>query len=135
MVRLADDPGKSYSALLEKNFEQTSPEAEQGLFKALEGGDAVRVKAGQQVATSIARTSDGHVNVFFANFTGLVGGKNPVQTPQTGVEVTLASKSQGRGFFLPFLGETQALKGVQQGDSITFTLPPITKGAVFWYEQ
>jgi hypothetical protein len=75
------------------------------------------------------------MNVYFANFAGLVGGKNPVQTPQTGVEVTLASKSQGRGFFLPFLGETQALKGVQQADSITFTLPPITKGAVFWYEQ
>src|SRR5205814_4747764 len=135
VVRLADDPGKSYSALLEKNFEQTSPEAEQGLFKALEGGDAVRVKAGQQVATSIARTSDGHVNVFFANFTGLLGGKNAVQTPQTGEQVTVASKSQGRGFFLPLLGETQALKGVQEGDSITFTLPAITKGAVFWYEQ
>jgi len=104
-------------------------------LKALVGGDAVRVKAGREVATSIARTTDGHVNVYFANFTGLVGGKNPVQTPQTGVEVTLTSKSQGRGFFLPFLGEAQVVKGVQQGDSITFTLPAITKGAVFWYEQ
>jgi hypothetical protein len=64
----------------------------------------------------------------------LVGGKNPVQTPQTGVQVTLTSKSEGHGSFLPFLGEAQALKGVRNGDTITFTLPEITKGAVFWYE-
>lgn len=87
------------------------------------------------MATSVARTPDGHVNVYFANFTGLVAGKNPVQTPQADVEVTITSKSQGRGSFLPFLGEVQAVKGVQHGDSITFTLPAITKGAVFWYEQ
>lgn len=135
VVRLSDDPGKSYNARMEKDFEHTSPEAEQSFLKALVGGDAVQVTAGPQVATSIARTMDGHVNVYFANFAGLVGGKNPVQTPQTGVEVTLTSKSQGRGFFLPFLGETQVVKGVQHGDSITFTLPAITKGAVFWYEQ
>jgi len=135
VVRFADDPGKSYNARMEKDFEHTSPEAEQSLLKALVGGDAVRLKAGPQGANSIARTSDGHVNVFFANFAGLVGGKNPEQTPQAGVEVTLTSKSQSRGFFLPFLLETQVVKGVQHGDSVTFTLPAITKGAVFWYEQ
>jgi len=57
-----------------------------------------------------------------------------VQTPQTGVEVSVASKTDGRGIFLPFLGEAQAVSGIRHGDSITFTLPPITKGAVFWYE-
>jgi hypothetical protein len=50
------------------------------------------------------------------------------------VEVTLTSKSQGRGFILPFLGDVQPLKGVRDGDSITFALPPISKGAVFWFE-
>jgi hypothetical protein len=95
----------------------------------------VKIKAGPQVATSISRTSDGHVNCFFANFAGLRGGSNPVQTPQSGVEVSVASKAEGKGYFLPFLGEVQMLKGIRRGDSISFTLPAITKGAVFWYED
>jgi hypothetical protein len=87
------------------------------------------------VATSIARTTDGHVNVFFANFAGLKGGVNPVQTPQNGVQVTVRSTSDLKGSFLPFLGDVQTVQGVRNGDSVTFKLPTITKGAVFWYEQ
>jgi len=106
------------------------------VFK-IAAGAAFRARGGSWALLGEALVALGAVDLVFnaANFAGLVGGKNPVQTPQTGVEVTLTSKSQGRGFFLPFLGETQALKGVQHGDAVTFTLPAITKGAVFWYEQ
>jgi hypothetical protein len=135
VVRLADSPGKAYGAALEKDFEHASPDSRQAFFDSLRGGDGVRIKAGPMVATSIARTSDGHINCFFANFAGLRGGLNPVQTPQEGVEVRLRSKSEGKGFFLPFLGEVQIVKGVRRGDATTFTLPAITKGAVFWYED
>jgi hypothetical protein len=89
---------------------------------------------GPHVATSISRTSDGRVNVFFANFSGLRGGSNPVQTRQGGAIVTLSSETEGKGFFLPFLGEVQSVKGIRRKRSITFWLPPITRGAVFWFE-
>jgi hypothetical protein len=135
IVRLADSPGKVYGAAIEKDFEHASPDSQQAFFDSLHGGNSVGIKAGPLVATSIARTSDGHINCFFANFTGLRGGVNPVQTPQDGVEVSVKAKSVGKGFFLPFLGEVQAVKGVRHGDSVTFTLPAITKGAVFWYEN
>jgi len=75
------------------------------------------------------------VNVFLANFDGLRGGSNPIQTPQNGVTVTVKSSGDLKGSFLPFLGDAQAVKGVHSGDSVTFTLPTITRGAVFWYEQ
>jgi hypothetical protein len=87
------------------------------------------------MATSIARTSDGRMNVFFANFAGLKAGSNPVQTPQSGVQVTVTAKGEIKGSFLPFLGEAQPLAGVRHGDAVTFALPAITKGAVFSYEQ
>ena len=137
VVRLADSPGKAYGAAIEKDFEHASLslDSQRAFFDSLHGGNSVQIKAGPLVATSIARTSDGHINCFFANFTGLRGGVNPVQTPQDGVEVSVKAKSGGKGFFLPFLGEVQAVKGVRHGDSITFTLPTITKGAVFWYEN
>ncbi|MGC1450649.1 MAG: hypothetical protein WA830_11475 [Candidatus Sulfotelmatobacter sp.] len=134
VVRFPTCPGKVYNAALEKDFEHASPNSQQAFFDSLEGGNAVQIKAGPQVATSIARTSDGHVNCFFANFAGLRGGANPVQSPQTGVEVRVTSQGEGTGFFLPFLGERETVKGVRQGDTITFSLPSINKGAVFWFE-
>jgi hypothetical protein len=134
VVRFPECPGKAYNAAQEKDFEHASPESQREFFDSLQGGRTVQVKAGPQVATSISRTSDGHINVFFANFAGLRGGSNPVQTPQTGVEVGVTSKGERKGFFLPFLGEVQAIPGTRHGDSITYALPPITKGAVFWYE-
>jgi hypothetical protein len=134
VVRLADSVGKTYGAEIEKDFEHASPDSQQAFFDSLQGGGAVRIKAGPLVATSIARTSDGHINCFFANFAGLKAGANPVQTPQEGVEVSVKTKSE-KGSFLTFLGDVQAVKGVRHGDSVTFTLPTITKGAVFWYEE
>jgi hypothetical protein len=135
VVRFAEDPGRAYENALQKDFERTSPDSEQAFLDSLQGSGAVKIKAGPHVATSIARTSDGHINVFFANFDGLVGGSNPVQTPQTGVEVSVVSKSDGKGFFLPFLGDVRTVEGIRHGDSMTFTLPTISKGAVFWVEQ
>ena len=134
VVRFPADPGLAYEAALDKDFEQTSPDSQTEFLASLQGGNAVGIKAGPQVATSIARTPDGHVNCFFANFAGLRGGSNPIQTPQTGVEVSVTSKGAGDGFFLPFLGEVQTVKGSRNGDNITYALPPITRGGVFWYE-
>jgi hypothetical protein len=73
------------------------------------------------------------VQVFFANFDGLRGGVNPVQTPQSGVQVTVAQQSGASGYCLPFLGELQPVAGRTVNGRTSFTLPPITKGAVFLY--
>ena len=117
-MRFPGCPGKAYNTALEKDFEHASPDSQPDFFKSLKGtGAAVQVAAGAQVATSIARTSDGHINVFFANFAGLRGGSNPVQTPQSGVQVTVKSKSGEKGFFLPFLGEIQEVEGVRREGS------------------
>jgi hypothetical protein len=134
IVRLRDCPGKAYNVTLEKDFESASPDSQREFFAALQGAEAVRIQVSAKVATSIARTSDGHISCFLANFAGLRGGVNPVQTPQNGAEVSVRSNSDGKGFFLPFLGQVQELQGKRSGDSLTFALPTITKGAVFWYE-
>jgi len=134
ILRVRECPGKAYNAAIEKDFERSSPDSQGAFFASLQGGSTVRIQASPQIASSIARTTDGHINCFLANFAGLKGGSNPVQTPQSGVEVSVAASGEGKGFFLPFLGEVQEVKGGRHGDSITFTLPTITKGAVFWYE-
>ena len=59
-----------------------------------------------------------------------------MQTPQAGVVVSVvpSKTEEGKGYFLPFLGTVQEVKGEPNGHSILFRLPPVTKGAVFWYE-
>ena len=134
VVRFPSCPGKAYSAALEKDFEHASPDSQQEFLASLQGGKTVQIQASTEIATSVSRGPDGRIQCFLANFAGLRGGSNPIQTPQNGVTVSVASKSGGKGFYLPFLGEMQPVQGVRHGDSVDFTLPTITKGAVFWYE-
>src|ERR1700757_254931 len=136
VLRMRECPGKAYNAAIEKDFEHSSPDSQQDFFASLRGGDSVGIQASPLIATSISRTSDGRINCFFANFAGLRGGSNPVQTPQTEVVVSVvpSKTEEGKGYFLPFLGTVQEVKGEPNGHSILFRLPAITKGAVFWYK-
>lgn len=133
VIRLKNDPGKEYDAELRKNILEANPDSEHDFLESLKSETPVHVTASSMVATSIAQV-DGKPHVFFANFAGLQGGVNPVQTAQTNVEVTIAGAAHGQGFFLPFLGEIQPLSGSTSNAGVTFKLPAIEKGAVFWFE-
>src|SRR5580693_3049371 len=133
VVRFGKCPGKDYYAALEKSVADTSPDLEHEFLESLKAEPTIRVAASQTVATSIARV-DGKTHVFFANFAGLEGGVNPVQTRQTGVVVTVAGVGTGHGFFLPFLGEVQTVAGIAVEGGVVYKLPAIEKGAVFWCE-
>jgi hypothetical protein len=129
IVRFSDCPGKAYLAALQQDFAAASPDTQSKFLQSLQPGGAVEVSASPALATDIARV-DGNLHVFFANFKGLQGGVNPVQTPETGATVTV--KGKGDGYFLPFLGRAQKLSGQSDGNRTTFKLPPIQKGGVFW---
>jgi hypothetical protein len=134
VIRFKKCPGKDYMAALQKDFGATAPERESEFLSSLKAGEAIRVQASAMMATSVASV-EGNPHVYFANFAGLKGGENPVQTPQTGVQVTVAGAKGGRGFFLPFLGEAKVVPGIADRAGMRFELPAIEKGAVFWYEQ
>lgn len=125
-------PGKAYIASLEAGFEQAQPGMQQSFLDSLAPNRGIAVFASPSVSTSISEVN-GAPHVFLANFAGLVGGKNPIQTPQTDVKISLPAKPDSFGFFLPFLGDVQKLDGTQENGRMTFVLPPISKGGVFWY--
>jgi hypothetical protein len=133
IIRFNKCPGKDYSVALQKDFDASTPEREREFLESLKAEAPVRVVGSPQIATSIARV-EGKPHVFLANFAGLRARANPIQTPQTGVQVTIAGPTKGRGFFLPFLGDVKSLSGTISDGGVTFTLPTIEKGAVFWYE-
>jgi hypothetical protein len=133
VIRFAKCPGKDYYAALQKNVEESTPDREHEFLGSLKSETLVQVVASPMIATSIAQV-DGKTHVFLANFAGLQGGVNPVQTAQTGVQVKVPGAKSGRGFFLPFLGDVQPLNGTAGDGGISYKLPTIEKGAVFWYE-
>ena len=133
VMRFSKCPGKEYSAVLEKDFDAASPDLEREFLGSLKTEATVRIVASPMLATSVARVN-GKPHVFLTNFAGLRGGANPIQTPQSGVQVTVVAATNGRGFFLPFLGNVQPLQGTTSAGGITYNLPAIEKGAVFWYE-
>ena len=133
VIRFGTCPGKDYYAALQKSVEESNPDREHEFLTSLKTEAPVRVVASPMIATSIAQV-DGKTHVFFANFAGLQGGVNPIQTPQTGVQVTVSGAANGHGFFLPFLGEVQTLNGTAVDAGMSYRLPTIEKGAVFWYE-
>ncbi|HZR57902.1 MAG TPA: hypothetical protein VFA74_13590 [Terriglobales bacterium] len=133
VVKFLSCPGKAYMGELEKDFEHTNPDSQVAFLNSLKNEPAIKIEASPLVATSVALVN-GSPHVFLANFAGLRGGVNPVQTPQTGVQVTISADSMPKAFFLPFLGDVQELKGTQSGHQVSYTLPAFTKGAVFWYE-
>ncbi len=133
VLRFPDCPGKIYNTALEADFEAASPDTQSAFFASLKGGAALQIEANAQVATSIARTSEGNMVCYLANFAGLRGGVNAIQTPQRRVRITVPSSANGKGFFLPFLGKASSVPGAASNGHTVFDLPPIAKGAVFWY--
>ena len=139
VTRFSECPGKIYNALLEKDFERATSETQRPFLESLEPslsetGRRVEVVASASVATSVAQVK-GVTHVFLANFAGLVGGANPIQTPQADVKISLPVVPGNAGYFLPFLGDVQKLQGTQKDGRETFVLPAINKGAVFWYAR
>ena len=130
ITRYSDCPGKAYLHALEADFEGTSPSSQNAFLEALPANDEIKVEASPSVATHIVQV-DGKFHVYFANFKGLVGGKNARQAPEAGVRITL--NAGGTAKFLSFLGEEEELKGERSGNGSTvYQLPPILRGGVFW---
>lgn len=133
VARFPKCPGKDYSAALRTNFETTSPDREGKFLESLKNNSTVQVSGSSWLATSISSV-DGHPHIFLANFAGLRGHVNPIQTPVEGVQITINGSTHSHGYLLPFLGEIQTLDGMAGEHNITFHLPAIQKGAIFWYE-
>jgi len=129
VVRDQFDPGKSYTAALEKDFEHTTPSRERNFAANINQKADVVVQVSPAVATHIAKV-DGKLCVFLANFKGLRGRQNPRQTPEDKARIVLEDGNMDRMSFLPFLGEAITLNGEKQGKRTFFGLPRIEKGAV-----
>jgi len=132
VISLPDCPCRAYENSLDVNLEKADPESAHGFLVALGKQGAIEITASPLVATSIANV-DGKPHIFFANFSGLRGGENPIPTPQK--DITLRLRTQAKVRFLPFLGEVQELRGTREGEVYVYLLPELQRGGVAWVEK
>jgi len=127
-----DCPCRKYENSLDANLEKVDPSHASEFLAALRGQGEIQITASPLVATSIAEL-DGKPHIFFANFSGLRGGANPIPTPQKGI--TLRLRTQAKVRYLPFLGSIQELRGTREGDVFVYRLPELQRGGVAWVEK
>ena len=131
--RFPSCPGEAYTEALERSFAAANPDSQKTFLEALNPSSSIVIEASPLVATSISQV-DGTPHVFFANFAGLQPKEVASQVLQENVRIT-AERAGEKGYFLPFLGEVQEIRGVRSARGTVFTLPPIAKGAVFWWNE
>ena len=127
----SDSPQSSYLEGLEREFSSGSQDLPKEFVTALSLKADVELDAPPAVAANFAKVL-GLPHVFVANFSGIVPGKNVNPTPAKGIRVKMPASFGDRLAFLPFLGETQTVRGTRNGDAMEFELPPVERGAVIW---
>jgi hypothetical protein len=125
---LANDPAKAYFNALESDFAAGSANPPKDLLDALGPNNEIQVDAPATVATNFSMVN-GTPHIYMSNFGGLVPKKIVVPAPAN-IRVTASSKMGDSLSYIPFLGESQTVRGVKRGDRVEFTLPPLERGAI-----
>jgi hypothetical protein len=134
LVQIQGDPGSSYLALAQKDFDAASVDTQSKFLDSLNPASEFSVHASPDVAVYIA-TVQNHTQWFFANFKGLKQGAATVPTPEQNVVLEAPLRGGTTLHLLPFLGTQVTLTGTVSGDRVKFTIPQIDRGAVAWTDH
>ncbi len=125
-------PGKAHLAAIQREI-NASDQSEPKFLASLGNETHIQIDAPSLVATQIASV-EGKPHIFFANFAGLVPGKNAKQTPVQNARVFVKDMPANRLIYLPFLGEKQEIDVNRSNGQTSFIIPSIEKGGVAWIE-
>jgi hypothetical protein len=128
---LSSDPAAAFYTELLRDFAAASANPPAEFLKAADAKADIELSAPATVAANFGIVDDAP-HIFIANFGGLVPNKVAVQEPARGIVVKMPKAMGDTLTFLPFLGETQVVKGEQKGGQVEFMLPPVERGAVVW---
>jgi hypothetical protein len=131
VTRFAACPVKAYSGNAQQDPSANAWQVPEEFLRTIEVKAEIELDAPPRVAANFGRVR-GTPHIFLANFTGLVPGKVASPTPERDVRVRIPASMGNSLAYLPFLGETQTLRGTNRGDKMEFILPPLERGAVVW---
>lgn len=132
-ARFPGQPELRYLDAAQKDFYSVNPASEPDLLRAIATQSDVQIDASQNVVLHEAKL-DGRTYLFLANFSGLKADQNETPAVQRGIRITASAALGHKLHWLPFLGKETTVEGQTSGDTITFTPPPLERGAVAWFE-
>ena len=131
VIRLAECPSTAYFKSLQQDFPKASQALPTKFLESLQTSSEIEVDASPTVAANFGQVG-GVPHIFLANFGGLVPGKIAIPTTERNIRVRIPAAAGNALVFLPFLGESQIVRGVKKGTQVEFALPPLERGAVVW---
>lgn len=133
IARFPERPDADYMAELKKDAVHAQPSSKADFLRSLGSEPNITVVASPGVLAHITAV-DSDTHIFFANFKGLNADGNAVQIPESHAKVVVKQTSTEvpHAYFLPFLGQTSEIHGIEADGKVTYDLPDIQKGAVFW---
>jgi hypothetical protein len=134
LVQIQGDPGSSYFALAQKDFDGASPDTQSQFLNSLVKDSDFSIHASPDLVAYIA-TVQNQTHWFFANFNGLKAGAATVPTPEQNVVLEAPLRGGTTLHVLPFLGTQVTVNGMVSGDRVKFTIPEIDRGAVAWTDH
>jgi hypothetical protein len=134
LVQIQDDPGSSYLALAQKDFDDAAINTQSQFLKSLNNPSDFSIHASPDMVVYIA-TVQNQTHWFFANFKGLKQGTATVPVPEQNVVLEAPLRGGTTLHLLPFLGTQITLNGTVSGDRVKFTIPEINRGAVAWTDH
>jgi hypothetical protein len=130
---LPADPARSAFLASEANFSSDVSLQAVQLLTAIGGASSIRV-AGTRNLVVHASEINQVPHLFFANFEGIRPGQKLTPDPQINITIEVPASYGTTMHVLPFLGNETELRGQAAGDSITFVVPRIDRGAVAWFK-
>jgi hypothetical protein len=131
IARFERSPGAAHLAALQADFAKAATDGRPELFAALPQDQTLIVETAPTVASNISSV-DGKPHVFLVNFTGIVPHHNVKPSPIVVTRISVPASRKCTAGVLPFMGETQELKGTVSGDRRIFEVPSFDRAAVVW---
>ena len=132
---LPSDPTRGYADAALKDYAAADPTSMAAFTQSLPTASSAepQVLADKSVAVRTVQIA-GRTYLFLANFTGIVAGQQLTPTTQREVQIDLPVAAGTQVHVLPFLGTETIKHGVPSGNKLRFTLPPLERGAVVWFQ-
>ena len=132
VVRLTSDSTTMYLQTMEKQFDMANLPSD--LLAAVSVKTDITIDASSTVAVNFGLVR-GKPHIFLVNFGGLVPNRNASPTPAKDIRVRVPVSMGNTITVLPFLGDSQKLRGEAKNGMLEFLLPAIERGAVVRLEE
>jgi hypothetical protein len=138
VARFPQCPGREFLSDLQKDVHASPNENARAFLDALSAKDSANVGVtfdAPSLVLAYSATLHRKVHFYFANFEGLIPHAVAIPLAQSNIRITAPAAAGDTLHFVPFLGAESLIAGSREGNSRTFQIPKLERGAIAWLED